>query len=85
MIMIGCGTLVTIGDGHLFHYGRWFYDPYYGWLWVPGYDWSPAWVTWRGGGDYYGWAPIRPGISISIGLAVTILLMITGHLHPAVI
>ena len=50
-----------------FHYGRWFYDPYYGWLWVPGYDWSPAWVTWRGGGDYYGWAPIRPGISISIG------------------
>ncbi|MFT4093687.1 MAG: hypothetical protein QM640_08600 [Niabella sp.] len=50
-----------------FHYGRWFYDPYYGWLWVPGYDWSPAWVSWRGGGDYYGWAPIRPGISISIG------------------
>lgn len=50
-----------------FHYGRWFYDPLYGWLWVPGYDWSPAWVTWRGGGDYYGWAPIRPGISISIG------------------
>jgi len=50
-----------------FHYGRWFYDPMYGWLWVPGYDWSPAWVTWRGGGDYYGWAPIRPGISINIG------------------
>lgn len=50
-----------------FHYGRWFNDPFYGWLWVPGYDWSPAWVSWRGGGDYYGWAPIRPGISISIG------------------
>ncbi|MBK7099504.1 MAG: hypothetical protein IPH58_15775 [Sphingobacteriales bacterium] len=50
-----------------FHYGRWFYDPYYGWLWVPGYDWSPAWVAWRGGGDYYGWAPLRPGFSISIG------------------
>ncbi len=50
-----------------FHYGRWFYDPYYGWLWVPGYEWSPAWVSWRGGGDYYGWAPIRPGISINIG------------------
>ena len=50
-----------------FHYGRWFQDPYYGWMWVPGYDWSPAWVSWRGGGDYYGWAPIRPGISISIG------------------
>jgi len=50
-----------------FHYGRWFQDPYYGWLWVPGYEWSPAWVSWRGGGDYYGWAPIRPGINISIG------------------
>ncbi|MBO9593508.1 MAG: hypothetical protein J7599_11420 [Niabella sp.] len=50
-----------------FHYGRWFYDPFYGWLWVPGYEWSPGWVAWRGGGDYYGWAPLRPGISISIG------------------
>jgi len=51
-----------------FHYGRWFYDPFYGWLWVPGYDWAPAWVVWRGGGDYFGWAPLRPGISISIGI-----------------
>ena len=50
-----------------FHYGRWFHDAYYGWMWVPGYDWSPAWVSWRTGGDYYGWAPLRPGISISIG------------------
>lgn len=50
-----------------FHYGRWFYDSYYGWVWVPGYEWSPAWVSWRGGGDYYGWAPLRPGISISVG------------------
>lgn len=50
-----------------FHYGRWFYDPLYGWLWVPGYEWSPAWVAWRGGGDYYGWAPLRPGININIG------------------
>lgn len=49
-----------------FHYGRWFNDPYYGWLWVPGYEWSPAWVAWRHGGDYYGWAPIRPGINITI-------------------
>lgn len=50
-----------------FHYGNWFYDDYYGWMWVPGYDWSPAWVSWRTGGDYYGWAPLRPGISINIG------------------
>jgi hypothetical protein len=49
-----------------FHYGRWHYDAYYGWLWVPDYDWSPAWVVWRGGGDYYGWAPLDAGINISI-------------------
>lgn len=53
-----------------FHYGRWFYDSYYGWLWVPGYEWSPAWVAWRSGGDYYGWAPLRPGINISVGFSL---------------
>lgn len=53
-----------------FHYGRWFYDSFYGWMWVPGYEWSPAWVAWRHGGDYYGWAPIRPGINISIGFSL---------------
>jgi hypothetical protein len=51
-----------------FHYGRWFNDPYYGWVWVPGYEWSPAWVAWRDGGDYYGWAPLRPGFNISISI-----------------
>ncbi|HSU27409.1 MAG TPA: DUF6600 domain-containing protein [Chitinophagaceae bacterium] len=50
-----------------FHYGRWQYDDYYGWFWVPGYEWAPAWVAWRSGGDYYGWAPLRPGFNISIG------------------
>ena len=53
-----------------FHYGRWFYDPVYSWLWVPGYEWAPAWVAWRGGGDYYGWAPLRPGIEISLGFSM---------------
>ncbi|HVT85611.1 MAG TPA: DUF6600 domain-containing protein [Chitinophagaceae bacterium] len=51
-----------------FHYGRWFYDPVYGWLWVPGYDWSPAWVAWRSGGDFYGWAPLSPGIDIGFSI-----------------
>ena len=50
-----------------FHYGRWTLDPMYGWVWVPGYDWSPAWVSWRSGPDYYGWAPLSPGINISFG------------------
>lgn len=53
-----------------FHYGRWEEDPYYGWFWVPGYEWSPAWVAWRDGGDYYGWAPLRPGINISINFNI---------------
>lgn len=49
-----------------FHYGRWFRDRFHGWLWVPGYEWAPAWVAWRGGGGYYGWAPLGPGMSINI-------------------
>lgn len=49
-----------------FHYGRWFRDQFYGWLWVPGYEWAPAWVAWRGGGGYYGWAPLGPRMSINI-------------------
>ena len=49
-----------------FHYGRWVYDSYEGWLWVPDYEWAPAWVVWRGGGDYYGWAPMSPGININL-------------------
>ncbi|SFM57801.1 hypothetical protein SAMN05428949_0042 [Chitinophaga sp. YR627] len=45
-----------------FHYGRWFYEAGYGWLWLPGYEWSPAWVSWRNSTDYYGWAPLAPGM-----------------------
>ncbi len=51
-----------------FHYGRWLYDPYYGWVWVPDVHWGPAWVVWRNGGGYYGWAPMGPGISINISV-----------------
>ena len=49
-----------------FHYGRWDYDNVYGWLWVPDNEWGPAWVSWRRSPGYYGWAPLRPGISISM-------------------
>ena len=52
-----------------FHYGRWLYDDLYGWVWVPGYEWSPAWVEWRTGGDYYGWAPLGPGIDINLNFS----------------
>jgi hypothetical protein len=49
-----------------FHYGRWFYDRYNGWLWVPDTEWGPGWVTWRRSNDYYGWAPIGPGVSFEM-------------------
>lgn len=50
-----------------FHYGRWYYDSYYGWLWVPGNEWAPAWVVWRSAPEYYGWAPLGPGVSVDYG------------------
>jgi hypothetical protein len=55
-----------------FHYGRWFYEAGYGWLWVPGYEWAPAWVTWRTNADYYGWAPLPPGVSTGISVSFSI-------------
>jgi hypothetical protein len=51
-----------------FHYGRWAEINGYGWGWVPGYDWAPAWVTWCNNDDYYGWAPLGPGLGISISI-----------------
>jgi hypothetical protein len=49
-----------------YHYGRWAFDSYYGWVWVPGYQWAPAWVSWRVGGGYIGWAPLSPGVSVYV-------------------
>jgi hypothetical protein len=55
-----------------YHYGRWSNLADYGWVWVPGYEWGPAWVSWRTGGDYIGWAPLPPaGDVIYEGRAIT--------------
>jgi|SRR5579884_209590 hypothetical protein len=45
-----------------YHYGRWADLADYGWVWFPGSDleWGPAWVSWRFGDDYCGWAPLPP-------------------------
>jgi len=43
-----------------YHYGCWDYDEAYGWFWIPGIEWAPAWVTWRIGGGFIGWAPCLP-------------------------
>ncbi len=43
-----------------YHYGRWILERGFGWFWVPGNDWGPAWVDWRRGDRYVGWAPLPP-------------------------
>lgn len=43
-----------------YHYGRWTRLRGIGWVWVPGNQWAPAWVSWRKGNDYVGWAPLPP-------------------------
>ena len=43
-----------------FHYGRWFHHRTHGWCWVPDTEWGPAWVAWRKGDDFCGWAPLPP-------------------------
>jgi len=41
-----------------YHYGRWSNVSNRGWCWIPGNQWAPAWVSWRTGSDYVGWAPL---------------------------
>lgn len=49
-----------------YHYGSWVVDSHHGWVWVPGIEWAPAWVSWRIGGGYCGWAPLAPrGVVVS--------------------
>jgi hypothetical protein len=54
----------------VYHYGRWYEDPAYGWAWVPGYEWAPAWVSFRSGGGYMGWAPLPPRVEWAGGFRV---------------
>jgi Family of unknown function (DUF6600) len=49
-----------------YHYGRWDFHPNFGWIWVPHTQWAPAWVCWREGGGYVGWAPLRPSVTIDV-------------------
>jgi hypothetical protein len=55
-----------------YHYGRWDFHAEFGWIWVPHTQWAPAWVSWREGGGYVGWAPLRPSfaLNVSVGTAV---------------
>jgi hypothetical protein len=54
-----------------YHYGRWALTSSYGWIWVPDDVWAPAWVAWRYGDGWAGWAPLPPdvGWSASVGIS----------------
>ena len=43
----------------VYHYGRWIHDRG-SWFWIPDDEWAPAWVDWRYGSGYVGWAPLPP-------------------------
>jgi hypothetical protein len=43
-----------------YHYGRWIFERRTGWIWIPGDEWAPAWVDWRRGDNYVGWAALAP-------------------------
>jgi len=49
-----------------YHYGRWVNIDGTGWVWIPGHQWAPAWVSWRYGGGYCGWAPLPPSTFIGV-------------------
>lgn len=53
-----------------YHYGRWDWNARFGWFWVPQTQWAPAWVAWREGGGYIGWAPLPPSAMIAVGGSV---------------
>ena len=67
-----------------YHYGRWAFDQHYGWVWVPGDVWAPAWVAWRYGSGWVGWAPLPPDVpwQVHVGIALSSLELdrhIDGH------
>ena len=53
-----------------YHYGRWVHDPRYEWVWVPDIEWAPAWVCWREGGGFVGWAPLPPHVLLRGGVII---------------
>jgi hypothetical protein len=51
-----------------FHYGRWVLNRFNDWIWIPDTVWGPAWVSWREGNGYYGWAPLSPGLNVDVNI-----------------
>jgi len=65
-----------------YHYGRWYDDPVLGWAWVPGYDWAPAWVSFRSGGGYVGWAPLPPRLTWAGGSFRVGAIQLDAYIEP---
>ena len=53
-----------------YHYGRWAFADDYGWVWVPGDVWAPAWVAWRYGSGWVGWAPLPPDVIWNVHVGI---------------
>ncbi len=53
-----------------FHYGRWVFDDLEGWHWSPDDIWAPAWVEWRYGDEFIGWAPLGPEMAFDAEVAL---------------
>jgi hypothetical protein len=51
-----------------YHYGRWVRHSHHGWVWIPDTEWAPAWVSWRVGGGYVGWAPMSPRVGVFVSV-----------------
>jgi hypothetical protein len=67
-----------------YHYGYWVFDPVQAWIWVPGVEWGPAWVSWRVGGGYIGWAPLPPP-HVTVAVAGPQFVFVeTGRFHEPV-
>jgi hypothetical protein len=61
-----------------FHYGRWILSRGRRWVWIPGREYADAWVVWRAGDEYVGWAPAPPtwiwrgGVAVALGFAAPV-------------
>ncbi len=71
-----------------YHYGRWTFVESHGWVWIPGTVWGPAWVVWRNGGGYVGWAPMPPAaiagpiVESSTEVNINININVVNHIRP---
>lgn len=68
-----------------YHYGRWVYHPHHRWVWVPDTEWAPAWVSWRVGGGYVGWAPMSPRVGLFVSVpAPPFFFVEVGRFHEPI-